>query len=131
VVATHDTRPSRSIYLFDHAEQVRISRDLDWRLAAHRLDLLRAAALYAARLPRGFRTRSLPNPYLDTGHIVPAELARFELPAGVQTQRQALLDQQDAGTPLTPAERQGAAGPVALAELRSLLHLRARPLAAP
>ena len=57
---------------------------------------------------------------------LPAELARFELPEGVQTRLRALLDQQDAGTPLTPAERQGAAGPVALAELRSLLHLRAR-----
>jgi hypothetical protein len=54
---------------------------------------------------------------------LPAELARFELPVGVQTRLRALLDQQDDGTPLTPAERHEAAG---LAELRSLLHLRAR-----
>jgi hypothetical protein len=62
---------------------------------------------------------------------IPAELARFELPAGVQTRLQRLLDQQDAGTPLTPAERQAAAGLVALAELRSLLHPRAQRPAPP
>ena len=62
---------------------------------------------------------------------IPAELARFELPAGVQARLQALLDQQDDGTPLTPAERQEAAGLIARAEFLSLLHLRARPLAAP
>jgi hypothetical protein len=47
----------------------------------------------------------------------------------VQTRLQALLDQQDDGTPLTPARRQAAAGPVALAELLSLLHPRARRIA--
>jgi hypothetical protein len=62
---------------------------------------------------------------------IPAELARFELPAGVQSRLQALLDKQDAGTPLTPAERQEAEGLVELAEFLSLLHLRARRLAAP
>jgi hypothetical protein len=49
----------------------------------------------------------------------------------VQTRLQRLLDQQDAGTPLTPAERQAAAGLVALAELRSLLHPRAQRPAPP
>jgi hypothetical protein len=62
---------------------------------------------------------------------IPAELARFELPAGVQSRLQALLDKQDDGTPLTPAERQEAEGLVELAEFLSLLHLRARRLAAP
>jgi hypothetical protein len=62
---------------------------------------------------------------------IPAELARFELPAGVQARLPAWLDTQDAGAPLTPAERQEAAGLVALAELLSLLHPRARRLAPP
>jgi hypothetical protein len=34
---------------------------------------------------------------------IPAELAPFELPEGVQAGQQAWLDQQDAGTPLPPA----------------------------
>jgi hypothetical protein len=50
---------------------------------------------------------------------------------GVQARRQALLDQQDDASPLTPAERQEAAGLVALAELLSLLHLRAQRHASP
>jgi hypothetical protein len=62
---------------------------------------------------------------------IPAELTRFELPEGVQARRQALLDTQDDGTPLTPAERQEPAGPIALAKLRSLLHPRAQRPAAP
>jgi hypothetical protein len=62
---------------------------------------------------------------------LPAELARFELPAGAQPRLQAWLDTQDDGTPLTPAARQQAAGPVELAESLSLLHLRARRLAPP
>ncbi len=62
---------------------------------------------------------------------IPAELARFELPEGLQTRLQTPLDTQDAGTPLTPAERQEAAGLVAVAEFLSLLYIRARRLAAP
>ena len=62
---------------------------------------------------------------------ISAELARFALPAGVPTRLHALRDQQDAGTPRTPAERQEAEGLVELAEFLSLLHLRARRLAAP
>jgi hypothetical protein len=58
-------------------------------------------------------------------------LARFELPEGLQTRLQTPLDTQDAGTPLTPAERQEAAGLVAVAEFLSLLYIRARRLAAP
>jgi hypothetical protein len=44
----------------------------------------------------------------------------------VQARRQALLDRQDAGQPLTAAERQEAAGLVELAALLALLHLRAQ-----
>jgi hypothetical protein len=56
---------------------------------------------------------------------VPDDLARFRLPEGVNARLQELLDRQDSGTPLTPAERQEAEGLVNLAELLSLLRLRA------
>ena len=58
---------------------------------------------------------------------IPRELARFELPEAVQARLQSLLDQQDAGEPLTPAERQEAEGLVELVEFLSLLHLRSQP----
>ena len=57
---------------------------------------------------------------------IPVDLARFELPDAVQARLQALLDRQDAGQPLTAAERQEAEGLVELAEFLSLLHLRAQ-----
>jgi hypothetical protein len=56
---------------------------------------------------------------------LPDDLSRLRLPAGVQARLQALLDQQDGGTPLTPAERDEAEGLVNLAELLALLRLRA------
>lgn len=56
---------------------------------------------------------------------VPGDLERFQLPAGVQTRLQALLDKQDRGQPLTDAERDEAEGLVNLAELLTLLRLRA------
>ena len=62
---------------------------------------------------------------------IPAELARFELPEGEQARRQGLLDQQAAGTPLTPEEREEAAGLVELAAFLSLLHPRAQHPAPP
>ena len=57
---------------------------------------------------------------------VPAGLSRFKLPAGVQSRLTKLLDQQDAGTTLTAAERREAEGLVEMAEFLSLLKLRAR-----
>ncbi len=60
---------------------------------------------------------------------MPDELARFCLPAGVQGRLQRLLDRQDRGHTLTPAERQEAEGLVDLADLLSLLRLRAERLA--
>jgi hypothetical protein len=57
---------------------------------------------------------------------VPVDLARCELPAAVQARLQTLLDRQDAGQPLTVAERQEAEGLVELAAFLSLLHLRAQ-----
>ena len=56
---------------------------------------------------------------------VPSELARFRLPRGVNARLQELLDKQDEGIRLTAAERKEAEGLVELAELLSLLRLRA------
>lgn len=57
---------------------------------------------------------------------VPDDLARFRLPPAVNTRLQLLLDRQDSGERLTTAERKEAQGLVNLAELLSLLRLRAR-----
>jgi hypothetical protein len=57
---------------------------------------------------------------------MPSDLERFTLPGGVQQRLQFLLDKQDQGEELTPAERVEAEGLVDLAELLSLLKLRAR-----
>ncbi len=57
---------------------------------------------------------------------IPEEVARFELPDAVQDRLQHLLDKQDAGDTLTPAERKEAEGLVELAEFLSYLRLNAR-----
>jgi hypothetical protein len=57
---------------------------------------------------------------------MPAELEKFTLPEGVDQRLQELLDRQDRGETLTPAERKEAEGLVNLAELLSLLRLRAQ-----
>ncbi|HEX9454645.1 MAG TPA: hypothetical protein VGA27_09800 [Candidatus Binatia bacterium] len=57
---------------------------------------------------------------------VPDDLARFRLPAAVDTRLQFLLDRQDGGERLTTSERKEAQGLVNLAEMLSLLRLRAR-----
>ena len=59
---------------------------------------------------------------------MPGDLARFRLPRGVQKRLHALLDKQDQGQALTPAEKHEARGLVDLAELLSLLRLRSRRL---
>ncbi len=52
--------------------------------------------------------------------------SQFRLPVGVNARLQELLDRQDQGTPLTPAERPGGRGPGGFSsELLSLLRLRA------
>lgn len=56
---------------------------------------------------------------------LPDDLARFRLPPGVNTRLQKLLDKQDGGRRLTTAERAEAEGLVDLAEMLSLLQLRA------
>jgi len=57
---------------------------------------------------------------------LPEDLAGFRLPEGVHERLQALLDRQESGVDLTPAERREADGLVNLSELLSLLKLRAR-----
>ena len=57
---------------------------------------------------------------------IPVELEQFRLPESVDKCLQALLDRQDHGQPLTQAERQEAEGLVSVAELLSLLRLRAQ-----
>ena len=57
---------------------------------------------------------------------VPDDLARFRLPPAVDTRLQFLLDRQDSGERLTTLERKESQGLVNLAELLSLLRLRAR-----
>jgi len=56
---------------------------------------------------------------------VPGDLARFRLPEGVQYRLQELLDKQDGGSRLTTEEQREAEGLVDLADLLSLLRLRA------
>jgi hypothetical protein len=56
---------------------------------------------------------------------IPDDLAKFRLPAGVQARLQKLLDRQDRGIALSAAEKQEAEGLVNLAELLSLLRMRA------
>ncbi len=56
---------------------------------------------------------------------MPDDMPRLCLPDGVNARLQELLDRQDQGTLLTPAERREAEGLVAVSELLSLLRLRA------
>jgi hypothetical protein len=60
---------------------------------------------------------------------LPGELDRFRLPKAVAARLQALLDRQDAGQALTVSEREEAEGLVNLAELLTLLRLRAERIA--
>lgn len=57
--------------------------------------------------------------------LVPQDLARLSLPEGVDRRLHALLDKQDRGEALTDDERAEAEGLVELADLLSLLKLRA------
>jgi hypothetical protein len=56
---------------------------------------------------------------------IPLSLAHFRLPDAVHSRLQYLLDRQDSGEQLQPAEREEAEGLVELAEFLSLLNLRA------
>jgi hypothetical protein len=59
---------------------------------------------------------------------VPETLQSLRLPAGVDRRLQTLLDRQDAQGELSPEERREAEGLADLAELLTLLRLRARRL---
>ncbi len=56
---------------------------------------------------------------------LPADLARFHLPSAVAARLQSLLDVQGCGQPLTADERNEATGLVDLADLLTILILRA------
>jgi hypothetical protein len=56
---------------------------------------------------------------------LPADLAKLHLPEGLDRRLHFLLDRQDHGTPLTADEQAEAEGIVDLAELLTLLRLRA------
>lgn len=56
---------------------------------------------------------------------MPDDLARFRLPVGVEARLHCLLDRQDRGAALSDAERAEAEGLVDVAELLTLLRLRA------
>ncbi|WXB20304.1 hypothetical protein LZC94_39190 [Pendulispora albinea] len=58
---------------------------------------------------------------------LPSDLARLHLPAAVDRRLQALLDKQDRGEILSGEEASEAEGLVELAELLTLLRLRASP----
>jgi hypothetical protein len=57
---------------------------------------------------------------------LPEDLKRLQLPRGVAERLHSLLDRQDRGEELTRDERREAEGLVDLAELLSLLKLRAQ-----
>lgn len=59
---------------------------------------------------------------------MPGDLARFRLPRGVQRRLKELLDKQDEGEPLSAKEMKEAEGLVEMADLLSLLRLRAERL---
>jgi hypothetical protein len=61
---------------------------------------------------------------------LPDDLGRFRLPEGLQERLNTLLDKQDGGQPLSDSERREADGLVNLADLISLLRLRAEPVSA-
>lgn len=59
---------------------------------------------------------------------MPGDLAKFRLPKGVQKRLHDLLDKQDQGDRLTPAEKREGEGLADLNDLLSLLRLRSQRL---
>jgi hypothetical protein len=57
---------------------------------------------------------------------IPLTVEQFKLPTGVNDRLQDLLDRQDRGEPLNRSEKKEAEGLVELAEMLSLLRLRAQ-----
>jgi len=64
-------------------------------------------------------------PILIEDEAIPQDLVRFKLPFAVHARLQSLLDRQDRGSILTDEERDEAQALVDLAELLTLLRLRA------
>lgn len=73
-----------------------------------------------------------PRPVDQTDSPEGAErIEQFRLPNALQTRLHDLLDRQDLGEGMTPAERREAEGLVELSEFLSLLHLRSLSTARP
>lgn len=60
---------------------------------------------------------------------LPEDGSRLLLPVAVAARLQALLDRQDGGQPLSPAERAEAEGLVELSDLLTLMRLRKQRMA--
>jgi hypothetical protein len=60
---------------------------------------------------------------------LPADLARFRLPAALAARLKDLLDRQDSGQPLTTQEREEAEGLVEMSDFLTLLRLRSERMA--
>lgn len=60
---------------------------------------------------------------------LPEDGSRLQVPAAVAARLQALLDRQDGGQPLSPAERAEAEGLVELSDLLTLMRLRKQRMA--
>ncbi len=65
---------------------------------------------------------------IDIRVEMPDDFPKFRLPDGVQHRLQLLLDRQDDGETLSADERREAEGLVAVADILSLLRLRAERL---
>jgi hypothetical protein len=113
---------------------------LNQLMAAYRQGLVQKARAVKEAVARRGRTLSGRPSVLQFDHYtrrspvpesllievqLPGDLARFRLPAGVQTRLTELLDRQDSGQPLSASERDEAEGLVSLAEFLTLLRLRA------
>jgi len=57
---------------------------------------------------------------------VPIRSRQIKLPKGVDDRLRSLLDKQDRGLPLTPAEKREAQGLVELSEMLSLMKVRSQ-----
>jgi hypothetical protein len=96
-------------------------------LAAQRSQAFQGASAFAVDSPARV-THDLFMAANVTVHIdleMPTDLARLRLPEGLDRRLRVLLDKQDQGHALTDDERAEAEGIVELADLLTLLRLRA------
>src|SRR5580704_15814690 len=90
--------------------------------AKNRFELLKEAVPNLVADKRGAHSMSSVLVELE----IPGDIEQFKLPPGVNDRLQELLDRQDSGETLSSNERKEAEGLVELAEMLSLLRLRAQ-----